>query len=134
MEKSHVSMEQKVCVVCGKPYDTGSILLDIRLRESLDRHTKTGWGLCPEHLKLKEEGYVCLIEYDEDKSAMSRRDSIKAEDAYRTGTMVHIRKEVFERLFSREAPEGMVVFCDQKLIEHLKKMQKGEEHEEQSEQ
>ena len=34
-DKSHVSLEQHVCLVCGKAFDTGTILLDKRLRQSL---------------------------------------------------------------------------------------------------
>ena len=48
-DKSHVSLEQHVCLVCGTAFDTGAILLDKRLRASMERHTATGWGLCPEH-------------------------------------------------------------------------------------
>ena len=33
MEKSYVTMEQKQCPVCGKIEDTGSLLLDKRLRK-----------------------------------------------------------------------------------------------------
>src|SRR3546814_1103109 len=44
-DKSHVSLEQHVCLVCGTAFDTGAILLDKRLRASMERHTKTGWGL-----------------------------------------------------------------------------------------
>ncbi|WP_430522156.1 hypothetical protein [Pseudomonas aeruginosa] len=46
-DKSHVSLEQHVCLVCGTAFDTGAILLDKRLRASMERHTATGWGLCP---------------------------------------------------------------------------------------
>lgn len=45
-EKSYVSMEQNVCAVCGKTFDTGSILLDRRMQDSMERHTVTDWGLC----------------------------------------------------------------------------------------
>ena len=48
-DKSHVSLEQHVCLVCGAGFDTGTILLDKRLRASMERHTAIGWGLCPEH-------------------------------------------------------------------------------------
>ncbi len=53
-DKSHVSLEQHVCLVCGKAFDTGAVLLDKRLRASMEHHTKTGWGLCPEHQKLSD--------------------------------------------------------------------------------
>ena len=47
MDKSHVSMERRVCRVCGREYDTGAILLDRRLKKSMDRHTLTGGGFMP---------------------------------------------------------------------------------------
>lgn len=40
--KSHVGMESKISIVCGQQYDTGAILLDRQLRESLDQHNVTG--------------------------------------------------------------------------------------------
>lgn len=40
--KSYVTLEQKICVVCGRSYDTGSLLLDKRLRERFEHHTITG--------------------------------------------------------------------------------------------
>lgn len=59
-DKSHVSLEQHVCLVCGAAFDTGAILLDRRLRASMKHHTATGWGLCPEHQKLSDDGFVAL--------------------------------------------------------------------------
>lgn len=43
-EKSHASLEQHVCLVCGTAFDTGRILLDKRLRACMEHHTTTGWG------------------------------------------------------------------------------------------
>ena len=63
-DKSHVSLERHVCLVCGVAYDTGSILLDKRLRQSLERYTTTGWGLCAEHQKLahlKREAFAAMF-------------------------------------------------------------------------
>ena len=57
-DKSHVSLEQQLCLVCCTAFDTGSILLDRRLRASLKHHTTTGWGLCPEHQRLFSESFV----------------------------------------------------------------------------
>jgi len=60
-DKSHVSLEQHACLVCGSTFDTGSILLDRRLRATMERHTTTDWGLCPEHQRLFSEGFVALV-------------------------------------------------------------------------
>src|SRR3546814_20782436 len=67
-DKSHVSLEQHACLVCGARFDTGAILLDKRLRASMERHTATGWGLCPEHQKLSDAGFVALVECDTQRS------------------------------------------------------------------
>ena len=63
-DKSHVSLERHVCLVCGTAFDTGSILLDKRLRASMERYTTTGWDLCAEHQKLSDDGFVALVECD----------------------------------------------------------------------
>ncbi len=47
-DKSHVSLERRICLVCGVVYDTGSILLDKRMRASLVRYTTTGWACAPD--------------------------------------------------------------------------------------
>src|SRR3546814_18826039 len=67
-DKSHVSLEQHACLVCGARFDTGAILLDKRLRASMERPTATGWGLCPEHQKLSDDGFVALVECDPQRS------------------------------------------------------------------
>ena len=50
MSKSFVAIEQKMCPVCGviHSHDCG-LLLDKRLKESMDSHVTTGYGLCEEH-------------------------------------------------------------------------------------
>ena len=84
-DKSHVSLEQHVCLVCGTAFDTGAILLDKRLRASMERHTATGWGLCPEHQKLADDGFVALVECDPQRSGSQAGGRMKPEQAYRTG-------------------------------------------------
>lgn len=121
--KSHVGMEQNVCPVCGREFDTGTILLDRRLRNSLERKTVTGWGLCPEHAKLWEKGYIALVECDPEKSKFSG-GTIKPEDAYRTGRIAHVRKTVAKRIFNVEMT-APVAFVESAVIDMLEKMQKG---------
>lgn len=109
-EKSYVSLEQRVCVVCGHKFDTGSLLLDKRLRASMERHTLTGHGLCPEHQKLFDDGYIALVECD---------------DAHkRTGTILHMRRTKFNELFTSgtllEGNTTPFVHATIELIEKLK--------------
>jgi hypothetical protein len=122
-DKSHVSLEQHVCLVCGIAYDTGNILLDKRLRQSMKRHTVTGWGLCAEHERLFSEGYVALVECDPKRSNPSGADRVKPEQAYRTGKLAHVRRHVFTQVFNTPlAEEQPCVFVEPGVIERLQAM------------
>lgn len=121
MDKSHVAMEQRVCVVCTKKYDTGNILLDKRLRPSLSQPTTVGPGICPEHAKLHEDGYLALIEIDPTKSNDIQSSKVKQEDAYRTGSIAHIRRVVAKELFeiSEDTLNGIMIFTEKAVLDML---------------
>jgi hypothetical protein len=122
-EKSHVSLEQHVCLVCGAAFDTGSILLDKRLRPSMKRHTATGWGLCPEHQKLFDDGYVALVECDPQRSGAHGAERMKPEQAYRTGRLAHLRRTVFADVFNVPVEDKLpCVFVEPGVIERLESM------------
>jgi len=122
--KSHVGMEQKVCPVCGQVFDTGAILLDKRLRNTLKQKTVTGWDLCPEHAKLWERGYIALVECDPEKSKFTG-GTIKPEDAYRTGRIAHIRKAVAKNIFNVEITSP-IAFVEPGVVDMMEKMQEEE--------
>lgn len=119
MTKSYVSMEQKICVVCGCKYDTNALLMDRRLKESMEQHTVTGYGACDEHQKLADDGYVALIGVNP-----SNLNSIRMEDANRTGELAHVRKEMFSSMFKINLdPEKFpMVFVESEVIGRLKEM------------
>lgn len=48
MEKSYVSLEKKICAICGNEHETNSILIDMHLRDKFDRCTVTGYDHCEE--------------------------------------------------------------------------------------
>lgn len=123
--KSHVSLEQRICLVCGKPYDTNSILMDKRLRPTLEHHTITGFGLCEEHAARYEEGFIALVACDPAKTRRNGRGNVDPEDAHRTGEVAHLRFSVWPNLFNSSIPmkDGKplpVVFVDQAVIGMLK--------------
>ena len=120
--KSYVSLEQHLCVVCATPFDTGSILLDRRLQASMRCHTTTGWGLCPEHQRLHSEGFVALVECDPRRSgALSGDGQMKSEQAHRTGLLAHLKREVFARVFNVEITAAQpVVFVEPGVIDQLR--------------
>ena len=123
-DKSHVSLEQHVCLVCGKAFDTGTILLDKRLRASMGHHTKTGWGLCPEHQKLADDGFVALVECDPQRSGSPAGGGrVKPEQAYRTGRLAHLKREAFAQVFDVPiAADQPCVFVEPGVIEQLQTM------------
>ena len=121
-DKSHVSLEQHVCLVCGVPFDTGAILLDKRLSASMEYHTATGWGLCPEHQKLADEGFVALVECDPQRSG-SPGGRLKPEQAYRTGRLAHIKRHLFTQVFNVPIEaDRPCVFVEPGVIEQLQAM------------
>jgi hypothetical protein len=123
-DKSHVSLEQHVCPICGVAFDTGSILLDKRLRASMERHTATGWGLCPEHQKLSDDGFVALVECDPQRSGSPAGGGrLKPEQAYRTGRLAHLKRDVFAEVFNVPiAANQPCVFVEPGVIEQLQSM------------
>jgi hypothetical protein len=121
-------MEQHICIVCGQPFDTGALLLDKRMRDSMEQHTVTGGGLCPEHDKLFNEGYLALVAADESKSTKEPNGNIKPSGAYRTGAIVHIRREVARRMFNIPVPDDLpMMFCDPEVVTKLEQMMKDSE-------
>lgn len=122
-DKSHVSLEQHVCLACGKPFDTGAILLDKRLRASMERHTATGWALCPEHQKLSDDGFVVLVECDLQRSGSQASGRMRPEQAYRTGRLAHLKREAFAQVFNVSiAADQPCVFVEPGVIEQLQTM------------
>ena len=129
--KNHVSMEQQVCFACGKKFDTGAILMatkyhrnprtnDIQPLKPLKPTTVTGIGMCPEHEDKIKEGYVILIGCDPSKSSpKDGHHTIDPDKAYRTGSLVYIRPELYKRLFNTDVPVNNVAFADQDVISFL---------------
>lgn len=121
-EKSHVSLEQHACLVCGVTFDTGSILLDRRLRPSMEQRTTTGWGLCAEHQKLADDGFVALVECDPQRSG-SQGGRLNPEQAYRTGRVAHIKRHAFIQVFNLPIEaRPPCVFVEPGVIEQLQAM------------
>ena len=111
-------------MVCGTAFDTGAVLLDKRLRASMERHTATGWGLCPEHQKLSDDGFVALVECDPQRSGSPAGGGrVKPEQAYRTGRLAHLKREAFAQVFNVPiAADQPCVFVEPGVIEQLQAM------------
>ena len=124
MEKSHVGFEQKLCGVCNRAFDSGVILLDKRMLPSLDKHTITGYDLCPEHKKLHEQGFIALVECDPEQTpgAGDIDAKVKLEDAFRTGVKREVAGQVFLGI-TEEHLNAPMMWIDPEATKVLKKMQ-----------
>jgi len=123
--KSHVSLEQKICIVTAKPYETNSLLLDRSLKNSLEKETITGWGFSPEVQEKIDEGFVALVEIDYEKST-KEDGKITPEGAYRLGTIAYIKRDAFEKIFDRKDIKNMS-WIDSYLIKFLQSKQHPED-------
>lgn len=121
IEKSYVSTERRICIVCGADYDTNAILIDKRLRARLDRHTITGWGLCSKDQQLFNAGFLALVEIDLARSGSPPAGaSIRPEQAYRTGLLVHLRRDIATHVFNVPIRQDLpCVFVEPGLISRL---------------
>jgi hypothetical protein len=121
MDKSHVSLEMKVCIVCGHKYSAG-VLIQKNLRPTLERETVTGYGMCEEHQKLSDDGYLALVGIDPTKSEILPNGNVKPEGVYRTGNVAHIRRTIMHQVIDAKLPDGQeVVFVEDEVIHMLKK-------------
>jgi hypothetical protein len=106
--KSHVSMAQHQCPICGVMHDTGEILLNKNLRQTLDPKTTTGMSFCPQHAKMRDEGYIALIECDP--------------NGVRLGRVAHIRATVWPNIFDAPVPTGGAAFVMAEVMDMLEKI------------
>lgn len=125
MDKSYVTLEQHLCEICGTKFDSGAILMDMRLRDKFKHKTLTGYGVCPDCQEKKDEGYIALVGCDESKSPRLANGNLKQEDAHRTGELIHIRESVWDDIFDCPPPKGKVCFCETKVIDHLRQLSEG---------
>lgn len=123
MEKSFVTIEQHSCGICGKTYDTGNLLLDKHMKQSFDRTTVTGFGICKKCDVLNQQGYLALVGIDPSKS-VEINGLVNPNDAYRTGSVARIRREVATKLFDipLEIIQRPFCFVEQAVIDQLNRM------------
>ncbi len=89
----------------------------------MERHTKTGWSLCPEHQKLADDGFVALVEGDPQRSGAPSAGRMKPEQAYRMGHLAHLRRAVFAQVFNVPIANAQAcVFVEPGVIEQLQAM------------
>ena len=134
MSKSHVAMEKHICLVTGKEYETGSLLLATRyykgqpsvdlegenIRTGLGNNV-TGNGFCPEVQEKLDAGYVALVCIDSKKSKSGPfpdANIIHPRDAYRTGEVIYMKRKVAAKFFNAGIED--VAFIDEKVTKIIK--------------
>ena len=105
MEKSFVTLEQNVCPICGKVFETGNLLMDTRIRngklmETFDKYTVTGYSVCEECQKMIDEGRVALVEINEP----SDPNNLTLDNVDRTGKIGWMKRDIVQQLIP-EFPE-----------------------------
>ena len=114
--RSYVTLEVARCPVCGQDHDTGALLLDRRLRPRFESKTVTGWQMCDEHQKLKDDGYIALVEVDPKKSSGQGLDEV-----WRTGRLTHLRSRVWSNVFDTPVPSKGLCFVEIGVIDKLER-------------
>jgi hypothetical protein len=125
VDKNFVTLEQHLCQVCARKFDTNNLLINTRMKAVFDKYTLTGYGLCQECQKHYDNGFVAIVGVDPNKSG-TRNDTLKLEDAYRTGRIAHVRRTAARQVFDVIIPDDMVMmFADDAVIDVLKSMVEG---------
>ena len=106
-----------VCPVCTKEHATG-VLINQRLRNTLEPKTVTGWEMCPEHQKMKDEGYIALVGIDHAKSDAD----LTLSGVWRIGMFAHLRELVWSQIFTVPPPPKKLCFVDKDTLELLEKI------------
>ena len=121
--KSHVAIERAVCPICGITYDTDTVLLDKRMKDSLENPMPpTHYAPCKEHQELLEDGYIALVGVNEELSTIVD-GKIDQEGAYRTGTFAFVKKLAFNKIFAGvEEPYPPMIFVQEEVFETISKL------------
>lgn len=121
MSKSHVTMEQHHCPICGEDKDTGALLLDKRLRERFERHTLTGLSICDDCKTQGQKGYIALVGADPEKSVIID-NRIKPDSAYRTPEYLWLKREAAAQIFNIDIEDHPFMYIDPEAIEKVKEI------------
>lgn len=116
--KSYVGMEQHQCPICLEIFDTGNVLLDKRMRASLEEHQLTGLSPCPECQARLDDSFVALIET---ASPAAGQKTTSIEEA-RSGNLAWLKKDIFIQVFNQPVPPYSICFIEPGVIDALNAM------------
>ena len=101
-DKSWVSLERHVCIICGNEYDTGNLVMkkgrtrkEISLAKTMDKYTVTGIGVCEE---CKPQGDQCLFVAVDDKGNPTNYVYASLKDGSSKQEIFAIKEEQFKAM------------------------------------
>ena len=98
MSKSYVSLEEFICPILGIKHNDGAgVLLDTRLKPTMERTTVTGFKISKSAQDKLDAGYVALIEV----SNTDLGDKLDNNKADRTGRLAWVKKEFANAIFNQ---------------------------------
>lgn len=120
-------MAKKICDVCGVVHEFNTeILIHKQLKDIDPDKTITGYGLCEEHQKLFDEGYIALVAANVLASEV-KNGIVKREDTQPTGELAHVRRTVFNKMFDTQVDDGLpLVYVEPEVIKMLTQQLSGE--------
>lgn len=74
--------------------------------------------MCPEHEKLRKQGYIALVGVDKEKS-----DGCTCKGVWRTGKLAHLKESAWGGVFNMPVPAKGLCFVPDDVIEMLEAKQ-----------
>lgn len=98
MAKSYVSVGVEIYPVCGAEHSE-VVLLDTRMRDSMEQKTCVGRSPCQEHAARIAKGYTYMLEYTREGGAP-------------TGRYAEMPPGMWESVISQPRPPGGIAVTD----------------------
>lgn len=129
---SMVALGYTICPVTLKKNESDELLMkqvpgnpDQILIDGFSEEEKeffTGWKICDEVANQIDDGFFCLVAVDEEQSTFSDNGNLLPENAHRTGEVAYLKLNIAKQVLNVDLPERGYTFCDQAVIEKLRKM------------
>ncbi len=110
--KSYVGLGHHLCPVCLVRTEE-VVILDRRVKETLERDNFLGWEMCKEHAEQTANNYVHLIIIKNAEGS-----DVNLHTANRTGITVAIRRAAFQEIFNTTSMTN-IAFGSEELLEKL---------------
>lgn len=121
-----VAIAKHMCPVCGKTHTHNSEILLHKQLKSIPQDIVTEYGLCEEDQAKFDDGYVALIEVDNEHTNNPKQDKLKLENANRIGTITHIRRHVLDQIINSPIPEDQeLMFIDAEAMIKIQQILEG---------